>query len=608
MLWLVLCVLSIAGIVVPPSVVVAQQPTPHTVLDIAFTPTRRAQIAIWIETADGTFMQTVMLTDLVARLGIGNRPGASQMNSGYRWPYGRREGVLPVWGTRRANAPGAQPFRRVIFQDRYSEGRASRTTNDQSPDPYYCLSFDARGSNKDSLDALACASASFSSDKGRFVTETDVTEGYAEPFEDPAAHVGTMEPLSLHSLYPPRRDTPRCTARTCFDHADVDTFRQHALSVMPELDAITAATLQGEVMRHQLFTVPASWPNGDYVLWLEINVEGDYNDVYNDETFRTPQTPAPTAQGEQPEWDSWALSYGYPYRGQPSVIYSVPFSLGAGAIDQHATTEPVGAGSWDWRDPNFGELGPLDTITDDPDAAPGSGADRLRIDPDSGSRLSVAVRTPESCEGNAPPSAVSNVSITRYADFRHQHEWARLSFDVANDDDRVFRYEVRLSDSPMVDAATFIELGAPAKSATTFSQELMIPVDATDTVTVDFGGMLPQTTYYLGVRAIDTCNAAGEIRFSEHTTTAQQFTTVTPCFVATAAYGSPLAQEIGVLRRMRDRLLAPHALGRALIDGYYAVGPHLAALIADRSWLRNLTREALAPIVAWAKTLEPEQP
>ena len=105
----------------------AQQATTESggVLELHFVPTKNAQLALWIERADGQFMGTVRLTDAVSLRGIGNRPGASLMNSGFRWPYGRREGVLPLWATRRAAAPGALPFRRVIFQDRMTEGLAS---------------------------------------------------------------------------------------------------------------------------------------------------------------------------------------------------------------------------------------------------------------------------------------------------------------------------------------------------------------------------------------------------------------------------------------------------------------------------------------------------
>ena len=117
------------------------------------------------------------------------------MNSGYRWPYGRREGALPIWAHRRMTAAGAKPFPRVIFQSRV-EGLASRTTTDQSVDHYYCLQFDMSKSSRDDLDAISCATI-FNSDKGRYLTADDVAKGYAEPFEDvvPAAGGGAPSPI-----------------------------------------------------------------------------------------------------------------------------------------------------------------------------------------------------------------------------------------------------------------------------------------------------------------------------------------------------------------------------------------------------------------------------
>src|SRR5437879_1617089 len=91
----------------------AQQRT----VTVELTPTIRTQLAIWIESSDGAMFQTLRLTDAVAFRGIGNRPGAQQMDSGYHWPYGRREGVLPIWAHRRFDATGLA-WQRVIYVDR----------------------------------------------------------------------------------------------------------------------------------------------------------------------------------------------------------------------------------------------------------------------------------------------------------------------------------------------------------------------------------------------------------------------------------------------------------------------------------------------------------
>ena len=72
------------------------------------------------------------------------------------------------------------------------------------------------------------------------------------------------------------------------------------------------------------------------------------------------------------------------------------------------------------------------------------------------------------------------------------------------------------------------------------------------------------------------------------------------CFIATAAYGSPLAPQVQLLRELRDRYLLPFATGRAFVKLYYTLSPPLAELIAGSEILRTIVRAGLVPIIGWA--------
>ena len=66
----------------------------------------------------------------------------------------------------------------------------------------------------------------------------------------------------------------------------------------------------------------------------------------------------------------------------------------------------------------------------------------------------------------------------------------------------------------------------------------------------------------------------------------------TGCFIATAAYGTPLAPQLHTLRRFRDRCL-PAKVTRT----YYKVSPPVANAIAKHDTLKALVRAVLKPIV-----------
>jgi hypothetical protein len=70
------------------------------------------------------------------------------------------------------------------------------------------------------------------------------------------------------------------------------------------------------------------------------------------------------------------------------------------------------------------------------------------------------------------------------------------------------------------------------------------------------------------------------------------------CFIATAAYGTPLAKGIQTLRQFRDKYLLTNPPGRAFVDFYYRFSPPIAEFITEHPVLKPIVRAGLLPIVA----------
>ena len=124
-------------------------------------------------------------------------------------------------------------------------------------------------------------------------------------------------------------------------------------------------------------------------------------------------------------------------------------------------------------------------------------------------------------------------------------------------------------------------------------------------VSTDVIGLSANTTYHIRIVAT---NSAGTSYGSD-----QSFTTLTDagggggdaggggggggCFIATAAYGSPMESHVKVLRDFRDRFMLTNPVGKTFIDLYYTYSPPVADFIANHDTVRLMIRWSLLPLV-----------
>ncbi len=69
------------------------------------------------------------------------------------------------------------------------------------------------------------------------------------------------------------------------------------------------------------------------------------------------------------------------------------------------------------------------------------------------------------------------------------------------------------------------------------------------------------------------------------------------CFIATAAFGSPMKSEVVILRKFRDLALKPTSFGRLFIRAYYRLSPSAAQLINKSPFLKVMFRGMLYPVI-----------
>jgi len=72
------------------------------------------------------------------------------------------------------------------------------------------------------------------------------------------------------------------------------------------------------------------------------------------------------------------------------------------------------------------------------------------------------------------------------------------------------------------------------------------------------------------------------------------------CFIATAAYGSPIHPHLDTLRDFRDKYLMPNGFGQKLVELYYRYSPSIADFIAKHRVMKVAVRINLLPLIAFS--------
>ena len=124
----------------------------------------------------------------------------------------------------------------------------------------------------------------------------------------------------------------------------------------------------------------------------------------------------------------------------------------------------------------------------------------------------------------------------------------------------------------------------------------IVPNPAGSPQAFEIDGLLPETPYWVGIRAYDECHN-DRPRGGHVDDRAARERQVDACFVATAAYGSLMANDVELLRTFRDRMLQSNALGELFVETYYTFGPPVAGIVGDSELLRASARGVLAPLI-----------
>lgn len=73
------------------------------------------------------------------------------------------------------------------------------------------------------------------------------------------------------------------------------------------------------------------------------------------------------------------------------------------------------------------------------------------------------------------------------------------------------------------------------------------------------------------------------------------------CFIATAAYSTPIHPDLDTFRTFRDEKLLTHWIGNKLVEMYYQLSPSVAEYINQKPRIKRFVRQQLESLATWMR-------
>jgi len=120
-------------------------------------------------------------------------------------------------------------------------------------------------------------------------------------------------------------------------------------------------------------------------------------------------------------------------------------------------------------------------------------------------------------------------------------------------------------------------------------------------------GLTNNVTYYFRAALVDMAGNIGFLTINDgptHIVTPDQVVGLLSkngnCFIATAAFGSPIAKQVQILRKFRDVILMKSPAGRVFVNWYYAHAPYYAEKLSRHDSARTVVRFFLYPLIGFS--------